>query len=141
MTRNGNLLFDKIEVRFEKSWLMLEIKPKDRTVHMFVYMRFGQRPTTQDFDLNATISHDEKCVWMLSALDKSEGQTVCSSNPHAPIQVLAERSGIYFLGLKNYNATKNLSHKREKRSCLGGSAPASKSKVHHPPHPGLKISL
>ena len=41
---------------------MLEIKPQDPTVHLFVYMRFGQRPTAQDYDLNATISHDEKCV-------------------------------------------------------------------------------
>ena len=99
---------------------MLEIKPQDPTINMFVYMRFGQRPTTQDYDLNATISHDEKCVWVLDAHDKSEGKTVCSLNLHAPIRVLAERPGKHFLGLKNYNAIVNLSHKREKRSCFGG---------------------
>ena len=119
-TRDDNLLFHVIEVRFENTWLMLEIKPQDPTVHMFVYMRFGQQPTTQDYDLNATISHGEKCVWVLSAHDKSEGQTVCSLNPHEPIQFLAERPGKYFLGLKHYNATVNLSHKRGKRSCFGG---------------------
>ncbi|CAH3159289.1 unnamed protein product, partial [Pocillopora meandrina] len=119
-TRDDNLLFHVIEVRFENTWLMLEIKPQDPTVYMFVYMRFGQRPTTQDYDLNATISHGEKCVWVLSAHDKSEGQTVCSLNPHEPIQFLAERPGKYFLGLKHYNATVNLSHKRGKRSCFGG---------------------
>ena len=119
-TKNNDLRFHEINVKYENTLLMLEIKPQDPTVHLFVYMRFGQRPTTQDYDLNATISHDEKCVWMLSAHDKSEGQTVCSLNPHAPIQVLAERPGKYFLGLKNYNATVNLSHKRDKRSCLGG---------------------
>ena len=114
-TKNDDLRFHEINVKYENTLLMLEIKPQDPTVHLFVYMRFGQRPTTQDYDLNATISHDEKCVWMLSA-----GQTVCSLNPNATIQVLAERPGKYFLGLKNYNATINLSHTREKRSCLGG---------------------
>ena len=99
---------------------MLEIKPQVPTINMFVSMRFGQRPTTQDYDLNATISHDEKCVWVLDAHDKSEGKTVCSLNLHAPIRVLAERPGKHFLGLKNYNAIVNLSHKREKRSCFVG---------------------
>ena len=119
-TKNDDLRFHEINVKYENTLLMLEIKPQDPTVHLFVYMRFGQRPTTQEYDLNATISHDRKCVWMISAHDKSEGQTVCSLNPHAPIQVLAERPGKYFLGFKNYNATVNLSNKREKRSCFGG---------------------
>ena len=114
-TKNDDLRFHEINVKYENTLLIMEIKPQDPTVHLFVYMRFNQRPTTQDYDLNATISHDEKCVWMLSA-----GQTVCSLNPNATIQVLAERPGKYFLGLKNYNATINLSHTREKRSCLGG---------------------
>ena len=123
---------------------MLEIKPQDPTVHLFVYMRFGQRPTTQDYDLNATISHDEKCVWMPSAHEKSEGQAVCSLNPNATIQVLVERPGKYFFGLKNYNATVNLSHTREKDLVLvesEGSAPASSLKIHHPPYPRVKMSL
>ena len=62
-TRDDNLLFHVIEVRFENTWLMLEIKPQDPTVHMFVYMRFGQRPTTQDYDLNATLSLMAKSVF------------------------------------------------------------------------------
>ena len=113
-TRNDNLLFHEIEVRFGNTLLMMEINPQAPNVYLFAYMRFGQRPTSQDYDLNATISHDEKCVWMLSAHDKSEGQTVCSLNPHAPIQVLAERPGKYFLGLKNYNATLRIKAKRSK---------------------------
>ena len=119
-TKNDDLRFHEINVKYENTLLMLEIKPQDPTVHLFVYMRFGQRPTTQNYDLNATISHDEKCVWMIGTHDKRDGQTVCFLNPHAPIQVLAERPGKYLLGLKNYNATVNLSHTREKRSCLGG---------------------
>ncbi|XP_022803339.1 polycystic kidney disease protein 1-like 2 [Stylophora pistillata] len=119
-TKKGDLSFHEIKVKYENTLLMLEIKPRDTTVHMFVYMRFGQRPTTQDFDLNATISHGEKCVWMPSAHEKKEDQTFCSLNSQAPIQILAEQPGKYFLGLKNYNATVNLPHKREKRSCFEG---------------------
>ena len=119
-TKNDDLRFHEINVKYENTLLMLEIKPQDPTVHLFVYMRFGQRPTTQNYDFNATISPDEKCVWMISTHGKSNGQTVCSLNPHAPIQVLAARPGKYLLGLKNYNATVNLSHTREERSCLGG---------------------
>ena len=82
-TKNDDLRFHEIKVKYENTLLIMEIKPQDPTVHLFVYMRFNQRPTTQDYDLNATISHDEKCIWMLSA-----GQTVCSLNPNATIQVL-----------------------------------------------------
>ena len=112
-TKNDDLRFHEINVKYENTLLMLEIKPQDPTVHLFVYMRFGQRPTTQDYDLNATISHDEKCVWMLSAHDKSEGQTVSSLNPNATIKVLAERPGKYFL--KKFQCHSELiSQKREK---------------------------
>ena len=143
-TKNDDLRFHEINVKYENTLLMLEIKPQDPTVHLFVYMRFGQRPTTQDYDLNATISHDEKCVWMPSAHEKSEGQAVCSLNPNATIQVLVERPGKYFFGLKNYNATVNLSHTREKDLVLvesEGSAPASSLKIHHPPYPRVKNVL
>ena len=99
-TKNDDLRFHEINVKYENTLLMLEIKPQDPTVHLFVYMRFGQRPTTQNYDLNATISHDKKCVWMIGTHDKRNGQMGCFLNPHAPIQVLAERPGKYLLSLK-----------------------------------------
>lgn len=119
-TRSDDLRIHVINVKYENTLLMLDIKPQKPTVHLFAYIRFGQRPTVEDYDLNATISHNEKCVWMLSTDGKSEGQTGCSLNPLAPIKVMAKRPGKYFLGLKNYNATTNMFHKREKRSCFGG---------------------
>ena len=97
-TKNDDLRFHEVNVKYENTLLMLDIKPQDPTVHLFVYMRFGQRPTTQNYDLNATISYDKKCVWRISAHDKNDGQPVCSVNRRAPIQVLAERPGKYFLG-------------------------------------------
>lgn len=118
-TKNNDIRFHEINVKYENTLLILEMKAQDPTLYLFVYMRYGQRPTSQDHDLNATISQDKKCVWMLSAHGESQGQTVCSLNPHAPIQVLAEHPGKYFLSVKNAKATMKLSHKRQKRSCFG----------------------
>lgn len=118
-TKNDEVRFHEINVKYENTTLILNMKPEDPTAHLFVYMRFGQRPTSQDHDLNATISQDKKCVWMLSAHGKSQGQTNCSFYPYAPIQVLAEHPGKYFIGVRNAKATMNLSYKRQRRSCFG----------------------
>lgn len=119
-TRSDDLRIHVNNVKYENTLLMLDIKPQNPTVHLFAYLRFGHRPTVQDYELNTTISHNEKCVWILSTHGRSEGQTVCSLSPLAPIKMMARRPGKYFLGLKNYNATTNIAHKREKTSCFGG---------------------
>ena len=116
-TLNNNLRFHVIDVEYENSLIMLEITPTDANTYLFVYLRYGQRPTTQEHDLNATVSKTEKCVWSASAHGGKDGKTKCSQLT-GPIETLAKRPGKYFLGVQGYNRSGTNSHKREKRSCF-----------------------
>lgn len=118
-TQNNDLRFHQIDVQYENTLIMLEIIPADASVSLFVYMQYGQRPTTQVHDLNATVFKKETCVWT-SAHDKTGGKTECSSNRLAPvtIETVARQPGKYFLGVQSYNTSVN-SLKRQKRSCFG----------------------
>ena len=116
-TKNDDLRFHEIDVEYENTLIVFEIVPQEPNMHFFAYMRYGQRPTSKDYDLNATVSSSENCVWKQSLHGKKEGKTDCSFNE--TIETFAERPGKYFLGVQSYNATVAKSHKREKRSCLG----------------------
>ena len=116
-TKDDDLRFHKIDVEYENTLIVFEIVPQEPNMHFFAYMRYGQRPTSKDYDLNATVSSSENCVWKQSVHGKKEGKTDCSFNE--PIETFAERPGKYFLGVQSYNATVAKSHKREKRSCFG----------------------
>ena len=117
-TQNDNLRFHEIDVEFENTLIKMEITPTEANTNLLVYLRYGQRPTTQVHDLNATISKSEKCVWTPGAHDRKDGRTKCS-RVTSPIETLAKRPGKYFLGVQGYTRSEPNSHKREKRSCFG----------------------
>ena len=118
-TQNDNLRFHQIDVKYENTLIMVEMASTDESVTLFVYMRHSQRPTTQVYDLNATISKQETCIWW-NAQEKSFGRVKCSSNRFTavPIETVARQPGRYFLGIQSYN-TSVTSLKRQKRSCFG----------------------
>ena len=115
-TQNDNLRFHKIDVEYENTLIMLEITPTEANTNLLVYLRYGQRPTTQVHDFNATVSKSEKCVWTPGVHDRKDGKTNCSRLA-SPIETLAKRPGKYFLGVQGYNRSETNPHKREKRSC------------------------
>ncbi|KAL9976392.1 hypothetical protein ACROYT_G013690 [Oculina patagonica] len=116
---NKNLRFHKIDVENENTFIIVEITPGDASTHLIVYIRYGQRPTTKEHDLNATVSSNGRCVWTLTAHGKKDGKTECSFSQSFPIKTLAKRPGKYFLGVQSYKKILNNSHKRKKRSCFG----------------------
>ena len=118
-TNNDHLRFHEIDVEYENTLLKLEVTPHEPTVHLFVYLRYGQRPTTKEHDLNATVSQNVRCVWTSGVHDKNEGKTECSFNSLTPIETVAKQPGTYFLGVKSSNESVANSHKRQKRSCFG----------------------
>ena len=121
-TQNDNLRFHQIDVEYENTLIMLEITPQDASMSLFVYMRYGQRPTTQVHDLNATISKKKTCIWTANGHDKSGGKPKCSSNGFSPvpIETVAQQPGRYFLGVQSYNTSVS-SLRRQKRSCFGNT--------------------
>ena len=74
-TQNDNLRFHKIDVEYENTLIMLEITPTEANTNLLVYLRYGQRPTTQVHDLNAAVSKSEKCVWTPGTHDRKDGKT------------------------------------------------------------------
>ncbi|XP_020630881.1 uncharacterized protein LOC110067880 isoform X2 [Orbicella faveolata] len=117
-TQNDNLHFHVIDVKYENTLIMLEITPTEANTNLYVYLRYGQRPTTQVHDLNATVSKSEKCVWSPGAHGRKDGKTKCSQLT-SPVETLAKRPGKYFLGVQGYKRSGTNSHKRAKRSCFG----------------------
>ena len=118
-TQNDNFRFHLIDVKYENTLIMVEITPTDESVALFVYMRYSQPPTTQLYDLKATISKQETCIWW-NAEEKSSGRAKCFSNRFTlfPIETVARQPGRYFLGIRSYS-TSVTSLKRQKRSCFG----------------------
>ena len=120
-TPGDNLRFHEIDVEHENTLITVEITPDEASIILFVYLRYGQRPTTQEHDLNATVSRSEMCVWSPGAHGKKDGKTKCSLKRliGTPIETLVKRPGKYFLGVKSYNRSGTKSQKRLKRSCFG----------------------
>jgi len=114
-TNNNSPRFHKMKVDYENTVVQLDIAPDDALVNLVLYIRFGQRPTLKEHDLNATASSYERCIWT-KMKENLEGKNGCYSN--RLIEVLAKRPGIYYLALlSDSNITK--SQKRQKRSCFG----------------------
>ncbi|KAJ7370174.1 hypothetical protein OS493_033799 [Desmophyllum pertusum] len=134
-TKNDDLRFHEIDVKYDNTLIMLEITPDETSINLFVYMRYGQRPTTQEHDLNVTVSKNERCVWTPSAHDRNGGATECSVNPLTPIETLAKQPGKYFLGVQSYNTTAANSHKRKRRSCFGNGRQKRSCVEVKDPHP------
>ena len=118
-TQDNNLRFHVIDVEYENTLIMLEITATEATTNLCVYLRYSQRPTTQEHDLNATFTNNGRCVWTPTAHDKNGGKTECSFNHLASIETLAKRPGKYFLGVQICNSTVTKVYKRKKRSCFG----------------------
>ena len=113
------LRFHQINVEYENTLIILEIKPEEKSTTLFVYLRFRNRPTIEVHDINATISKEETCIWT-TARDSIRAKRQCFSHGRevVPIKALAMQPGRYFLGVQNYNSSSS-SHIRRKRSCFG----------------------
>jgi len=112
-TQNDNLRFHVIDVEYENTLIMLEITPTETNIDLYIYLRYGQRPTTQEHDLNATVNNNGRCVWTPTAHDKKSSKTECLFNHLEPIEALAMRPGKYFLGVKSLTVVSRR-HTREK---------------------------
>ena len=111
--------------------LSLEVVNKDAIVEVFV--KFGSRPTVEDFDLNFTIKFNSTCQ-----NGSSEGNyniTDCGVE-QTSLTVMPPEStlmyvGMLFLGEKNATAHSRkrrscFGHGRERRSCIGTKDPPPK---------------
>ena len=117
-----------IVVVYENTLIQVYLRPNDETVNLLFYLRYNHRPTSEVYDFNGTVSRNAKCVWRPTAHDKiRETEKECTSVDDAPIQMLVNQRGRYFLSVQSSNNTlKDPTRKRrscsvngrQKRSCV-----------------------
>ena len=82
---------------------------RDIVVEMFI--KFGTRPSVNDFDHNFTISFKNTFE-----IPKEGNQTSCSLSKKHSVAVVPTKPGRLFVGVRGRNFTE---HSRERRSCFG----------------------
>ena len=115
--KSGTSRFHVIKSDFGNVSIQLEITPKDASVNLSFFMRYGHRPTNKEHDLNGTLFGNEWCIWTRMQ-GENKRKRVCSSNRPAPIHIYAEKPGKYHIEVRNDKSLMKRKY-RQKRSCFG----------------------
>ena len=105
--------FHEIYVEYENTSIQLETQA---TVNLLIFMRFGSRPTSQEHELNGTVSRNEMCVWTRTQ-GKNDWKRLCSPNGTNLIHFLAQKAGKYYVEVRSHEGFVK-PHQRQKRSCF-----------------------
>ena len=126
--KNGASRFHEINVDFENETIQLQVRPEDEAVKLMIFMRFGYRPTSQEHDLNGTVSRTEWCIWT-RLRRRMKWRRNCSSNGLTPIQVFVQKPGKYYVEVLRHE---NFAfYQKRQRSCMEVKRP--------PPTPPQKV--
>ena len=106
-----NTVFYKINVTQSGMALILKVRPENNATEFFLSVKYGERSSLSDSDLNATVPNYSSCVWL------SSFYVNCSRDPYVVFvsNELVSRTGYYFIGIK----IKPRSESKKKR-CSGG---------------------
>ena len=103
-----SLQYHVTHVDYDDTVMKIEIKPQTPKARYVIYIRYEQRPTTEVYDLNQTVS--SKCILR----DTKEYDCVTEI-----VQLIARKSGPYFIGILGQKIHGQKSSTRKKRSCFG----------------------
>ena len=103
-------VFHKIHVTHLGITLILRVRPENSKTELFVTLKFGERPSANNSDMNVTVPNFSTCA------QTSFGYVNCSTDPYKVLvdSKLIKKTGIYFIGLQ----IKSKSPSR-KRRCIG----------------------
>ena len=96
--------------------MILEVKPINRSLIMVVYVKYGGRPTVNDYDYNALVPDYSSCGW-----GTASGHLVarCTRSPYEIMSTADfNQTGLYYVGVL-YIERSQLNHTRTRRSCFG----------------------
>ena len=118
-TGANNTIFYKINVTQSDMALLLKVHPENYKTNFLVSLKYGQRPSLSDSDLNVTVPNFSSCV-------KSSSDFVnCSRDPYVVFvrNELVSRTGYYFIGIKIKLSSGSRKRRcseegRSKRSCV-----------------------
>ena len=110
--------------------VIIETGVQEKGVMVELFVKFGSRPTIDDFDLNFTISFKYIC-----ALGEKENETSCSF-AKSSVNVVPTLPGLLYVGIiGGKNSSRNarerrsvpcFGHGRQKRACVGFKDPPPK---------------
>ena len=86
---------------------------KECAVNLFV--KFGSRPSIDNFDLNFTVNFKSNCE---NQTDREDNETSCLPKA-STIKVVPSKIGIIYVGILYLGAKNTTKHSRERRSCFG----------------------
>lgn len=115
----NNTVFYKINVTQSGMALILKVRPENNVTEFLVSVKYGQRPSLSNSDINATVPNFSSCV------RSSSGYVNCSRDPYVVFvsNELVSRTGGYFIGIKIKPRSGSRKRKcseegRSKRSCV-----------------------
>ena len=85
----------------------------ERGVVIELFIKFGSRPTIDDFDQNSTMSFNSTCE-----AGGERNETSCRPAKRS-IAVVPSEPGLLYVGILYLGAKTNSEHSRKKRSCFG----------------------
>ena len=117
--KTNRTVFHKINVTQSGMALMLKVRPENNATNFLVSVKYAERPSLSNSDLNTTIPNFSSCVQV------SSGYANCSRDPYIVFvnSELVSQTGYYFIGIrikpKTGSRKRRCSEKgRSKRSCV-----------------------
>ena len=92
----NNTVFYKINVTQSGMALLLKVRPENNSTEFLVSVKYGQRPSVGDSDLDTTVPKFLSCARL------SSGDVNCSRDPYLVFisNELVSQTGYYFIGIK-----------------------------------------
>lgn len=110
--------YHTVQLENRSDSMIVEVEPINSTLMMIVYVRRGERPTTETYDHFAVVPDHTFCSWV----DVNGSLAAnCTRSPYAIMTTEDfNETGVYFLGIFYVEKDKfKLNHTRTKRSCFG----------------------
>ena len=129
-------VFHKINITQSGMALLLRVRPENNATEFFVSVKYGERPSLSNNDLNVTIPDLSSCLHI------SSGYINCSRDPYVVFlnSDAVIKTGNYFIGITAKARTSGTSRVkrctdrgRSKRSCVQYKEPPTTSATYHVP--------
>ena len=111
---------NKLSVRFFHAELAdvpvsIAISVSEIGVVIELFVRFGSRPTVENFDHNSTLTFTSTCG---NQTDGEQNETSCLPD-ESSITVVPSKPSLLYVGIRFLGAKNTTEHSRQRRSCFG----------------------
>ena len=117
----------------------LYLAGQDKDAVVEVLIKFGARPTIEEFDQNITIALSS-CQTNITGVNTTHNE--CASRSPISVSVIPPQPGVIYVGILSLGENNITEHSRKRRSCFGrGRQRRSCVGVKDPPLQGLNKSV